>query len=195
MHHSNFFSYSIFAVAALSPLPSASAADILTGDTRLACEAVLCLASGSRPDECSPSLQRYFSISHRRLTETIKARGNFLKLCPASNQTPEMEALVNAMAGGAGRCDADSLNMVLTIWQAENGSIGISNQMPSYCAVYTGHSYTNFSGAVPRYIGTPEGGGYWVEAGAYEAAQIEYRVRIKAEDEAGAEANCCRYLN
>ena len=56
-----------------------------TGDTRLACEAVLCLASGTRPSECAPSLNRYFSISARKLKDTIKKRANFLKLCPASN--------------------------------------------------------------------------------------------------------------
>ncbi|RZA23023.1 MAG: conjugal transfer protein TrbM, partial [Proteobacteria bacterium] len=42
------------------------AQEVLTGDTRLACEAVLCLASGQRPNECSPSLQRYFSIRFRK---------------------------------------------------------------------------------------------------------------------------------
>lgn len=31
------------------------AQQILEGDTRLACEAILCLASGKQPSECSPS--------------------------------------------------------------------------------------------------------------------------------------------
>ncbi|WP_269902395.1 TrbM/KikA/MpfK family conjugal transfer protein, partial [Campylobacter coli] len=41
---------------------NAFADDILTGDTKLACEAILCLSSGTRPSECSSSLARYFSI-------------------------------------------------------------------------------------------------------------------------------------
>ena len=37
-------------------------ADELTGDTKLACEAILCLSSSERPSECSASLSKYFSI-------------------------------------------------------------------------------------------------------------------------------------
>ena len=67
----------LFAIAALvaalgTAAGSASAQEVLTGDTRLACEAVLCLASGTRPSECAPSLNRYFSISARELQEQIK---------------------------------------------------------------------------------------------------------------------------
>ena len=44
----------LFALAALvaalgSTAGTASAQDVLTGDTRLACEAILCLSSGTRP--------------------------------------------------------------------------------------------------------------------------------------------------
>ena len=50
----------LFALAALvaalgSTAGTASAQDVLTGDTRLACEAILCLSSGTRPSECTPS--------------------------------------------------------------------------------------------------------------------------------------------
>ncbi|MGJ9311179.1 TrbM/KikA/MpfK family conjugal transfer protein, partial [Campylobacter coli] len=34
--------------------------DILTGDTKLACEAMLCLASPVKPPECGAALARYF---------------------------------------------------------------------------------------------------------------------------------------
>ena len=49
----------LFALAALvaalgSTAGTASAQDVLTGDTRLACEAILCLSSGTRPSECTP---------------------------------------------------------------------------------------------------------------------------------------------
>ncbi|RYF37258.1 MAG: conjugal transfer protein TrbM, partial [Cytophagaceae bacterium] len=33
------------------------------------------------------------------------------------------------------------------------------------------------------YVGTPERGGYWVEAKDYELALVVYNDRIKAEDE------------
>lgn len=59
-------------------------ADLLGGDERLACEAILCLSSGERPTECSASLSRYFSISAKKWKDTIKKREKFLKLCPAS---------------------------------------------------------------------------------------------------------------
>ncbi len=59
---------------------TAHAQDELTGDTRLACEAVLCLSTASPPAECAPALRRYFSITHRRLAQTISRRSRFLQL-------------------------------------------------------------------------------------------------------------------
>jgi hypothetical protein len=173
-------------VVALCSVGKASAQDLLTGDTRLACEAVLCLASGTRPSECAPSLQRYFSITARKLVDTIKKRGNFLELCPTSNQTPEMSALVSAMSRGAGRCDAQSLNQTLVFWQGsgDGGMTYIGNQMPDYCEAYTNHAYTDLSAAKPRYVGTPgRGDGYWVEAADYARALAEYNERIRRDNE------------
>ena len=50
----------------------------------------------------------------------------------------------------------------------------------------TGHAYTDFntSGFMPKYVGTPERGGYWVEAKDYDRALAEYKARIEAEDRA-----------
>lgn len=179
----------LFALTALlavlgSTTTPASAQDVLTGDTRLACEAILCLSTGTQPSECAPSLRRYFSISHRRFSDTIRGRVNFLKLCPVANQTPQMQALVNAQANGAGRCDAQSLNATMTMWRGyDDGATYINNQMPDYCAAYMGHAYTDFNGTVPRYVGTPERGGYWIEAREYDRALAEYNERIRREDE------------
>ncbi|WP_368044266.1 TrbM/KikA/MpfK family conjugal transfer protein [uncultured Bilophila sp.] len=39
----------------------------LSGDTKLACEAILCLSSGTRPGECGPALSRYFGISKKKM--------------------------------------------------------------------------------------------------------------------------------
>ena len=47
------------AVFFMSPLAQA---EELTGDTKLACEALLCLSSGTRPGECNESIKKYFSI-------------------------------------------------------------------------------------------------------------------------------------
>ena len=148
----------LFALAALvaalgSTAGTASAQDVLTGDTRLACEAILCLSSGTRPSECTPSLSRYFNITKRKLSDTIRARLNFLQLCPVASQTPEMQSLVSAISRGAGRCDAQSLNSTLVMWTGgyDDGRTYISNQLPDYCGAYTGHAYTDFasSGTLP----------------------------------------------
>lgn len=112
-----FFALTALLAVLGSTTTPASAQDVLTGDTRLACEAILCLSTGTQPSECAPSLRRYFSISHRRFSDTIRGRVNFLKLCPVANQTPQMQALVNAQANGAGRCDAQSLNATMTMWR------------------------------------------------------------------------------
>ena len=159
---------------------------MLTGDVRLACEAILCLASGSRPNECTPSLRRYFSISYRKLNDTIRARATFLRLCPASQQSPEMQSLVGAMADGAGRCDAQSLNLALLAWSGlDDGRTYIGDRMPGYCLAYTGHAYTSGGDLAPRYVGAPESGGYWVEARDYDRALAEHDARVAAEKAAG----------
>ena len=97
---------SVSMVTLASASLTARGQDILSGDTRLACEAILCLSSGIRPGECNPSLSRYFGISRRKFSDTIRARLNFLQLCPVASQTPQMQSLVSAISRGAGRCDA-----------------------------------------------------------------------------------------
>lgn len=101
--------------------------DVLTGDTKLACEALLCLATSTRPSECKPSLKRYFSIKARKPHDTFKARLNFLRLCPKDSgdinkedlarigidqkdQEENMESLTNAIARLPHACEAETLN-------------------------------------------------------------------------------------
>ena len=50
----------------------------LSGDTKLACEAILCLSSGTRPGECGPALSRYFGISKKKWKDTVKARTGYV---------------------------------------------------------------------------------------------------------------------
>lgn len=175
-----------FAVAFGAVGEAAAEGDVLTGDTRLACEAVLCLSSGTRPGECSPSLSRYFGIKKKKLSDTLKARLDFLEMCPASNQTAEMTSLVRAISRGAGRCDAASLNRTLIYWTGgDDGRMYIGNQLPEYCTQYTGHQYTDLGDGQARYVGVPERGGHWVEAGDYDRALAAYNERIRQEDAEG----------
>ncbi|WP_017171120.1 TrbM/KikA/MpfK family conjugal transfer protein [Xanthomonas phaseoli] len=110
------FSLAAIVAGALGASSSAFAdGEVLTGDTRLACEAILCLSSGTKPGECGPSLQRYFSISYRKWSDTVKGRRNFLNLCPTAHDTSSanMPQIVENIVNGAGRCDANTLNATL----------------------------------------------------------------------------------
>lgn len=84
--------------------------EFLTGDTALACEAILCLSSPVRPSECMPSLSRYFGISYKKFSDTMKARVNFLNLCPAGDTTPEMKDQINKLSQITGYCTTQELN-------------------------------------------------------------------------------------
>ena len=163
---------------------------LLTGDQSLACQAIICLSSGTRPSECQPSLQRYFGISYRSFSDTINARINFLKKCPSSSQTPQMQALVNAIANGAGRCDTASLNQELQQVQTDGDgniiSFQISNQLPNYCTNYVNNSYVSFGVNMPVYVGDPARGGMWVNQSDYASSLAAYNARIAQEDAAAA---------
>jgi hypothetical protein len=162
--------------------PTLAIADgVLTGDTGLACEAILCLSSGTRPSECTPSLNRYFGISFKKWKDTLKGRINFLNLCPVVSTDTNMSSLVRAIGEGAGRCDASYLNATQMTW-SDSGS-SISNSLPTYCSTYTSHAYTDLDTTAPRYVGDPARGGYWVEQEKYDQALIEYNDRIAKEDQ------------
>lgn len=87
------------------------AADELTGDTKLACEAILCLSTGTRPSECGPSIARYFGISFKYWSDTIAARRNFLNLCPTGDQNQALNILKNeVLTNMQTDCTASYLN-------------------------------------------------------------------------------------
>jgi TrbM len=167
--------------ATVDSLTQQQQGQMLEGDEGSACEAILCLSSGSSPSECMPSLRKYFSINLSKPWKTIQARINFLKLCPTSNDTPQMGTLVEAIGHGAGRCDAATLNATLRTWTGIDGEYEISNQMPSYCDAYFTHEYTDIDNTKPYYVekyvessyADYEGntvyqyaGGYWVDGGS-----------------------------
>lgn len=140
--------------------------DILTGDEGSACEAILCLSTGSRPNECVPPVARYFSITAKKIVDTIRARKAFLQLCPSAGETPE---LINAIANGAGRCDAEYLNANNTAYVPKQDSCSsrdcekikvILNKKPDYCAAYENNEYTVDMGV--SYLGDMKHGGHWV---------------------------------
>lgn len=152
--------------------------DELTGDTKLSCEAILCLSTSDRPSECNPAIRRYFSIKKRKFSDTIRARRDFLNKCPAS-QEPNMPELVNALANGAGRCDAAELNRInrytveervcskgtLFHTRGENNCkiikvTRIRNHKPGYCTAYFDHGWTQIG---TRYVGDEKNGGKWVD--------------------------------
>ncbi|EAL8903730.1 hypothetical protein OQE27_001380 [Campylobacter upsaliensis] len=86
--------------------------EMLTGDTRLACEAMLCLASPTQPAECSASLARYFSIDAKKWSQVIAKRRSFLNLCPVdATNDPEMFKYKNdILVNLDGECSVTSLN-------------------------------------------------------------------------------------
>lgn len=115
----------------------AADSDLLTGDTRLACEAILCLSSAASPSECKPSLRRYFRINTRH---TIRDRFHFLQMCPSSSEKG-MNSLIKAIANGAGRCDAAALNK-RGRWVGsyrEGRTFILDTTFPDYCRQYHNH--------------------------------------------------------
>lgn len=168
---------------------NSSQAELLTGETRLACEAILCLSSSVRPNECNPALKHYFGIKRYSKGvldwgKTISARKSFLGLCPASSSvdTGNMPALINDIAQGAGRCDADYLNKRLRIRKTRREcTLGdgsdrdscyqvsyyvISDKKPAYCQAYEDNGLIALDKT--QYVGSPEAGGKWVMVSRYE---------------------------
>lgn len=178
----------LLALTFLAPSLASASPNIapLTGDAALACAAILCLSTGSPPNECVPPLRRYFSIDFDKMGKTIRGRINFLNLCPASNSDDNMRSLVNAIGNGAGRCDPQSLNNTNRAFRSDGDSfqIVISNKRPDYCNAYSSHEYTIVadSNDYSVYVGLPERGGHWVTKNNYPAAKSAYDKRIAEED-------------
>ena len=169
----------IFVLSAML-FSSVPAMAMFTGETKLACEAVLCLSSGKRPKECRPAIKHYFSISATKLSKTLKARRNFLRMCPAATQDAKMAALTDAISDGAGRCDYAALNSQLLVLRFGKEECGyIKNHLPSYCAAYSDNAYADIK--APVYVGVPQKGGFWVDADNYDEALIEYNRKSAAE--------------
>lgn len=165
--------------------------DTFSGDKKAACEALLCLSTGKRPDQCDGPIRRYFSIKHKKWKDTRNARKNFLKLCPDDDNSGKQGKLVDVIVDSAGRCDAVALNRnKIDIGWDEESIMVIDNRMPQVCYDYYDHTYTA-DNELPMYVGTPEQDGFWCEAADYETeyAAWEYRQEQKrlAEERRRAE--------
>lgn len=186
-----FTTASLMSLGAFSSPSPALANGLLTGDVRLACEAILCLSTGFQPPECSPALSKYFGINKKEFSDTLNSRLNFLNICPVVAMSLEMSSLVLAITRGAGRCDAQSLNSTAHkyISNGEDTLVVIDNQRPDYCSAYSNHSYTDLSSGagIPRYVGLPERGGRWADAQDYKRAKADNDARIAREDQAREE--------
>jgi hypothetical protein len=161
------------------------ASSFLQGDQRLACEAILCLAAPAAPAACMAAIARYFSIKFKNPAKTLAARAAFLNLCPMSNDAT-VGQLIASLTGGAGNCDAATLNIRLTTTRGsgENAESSISAAMPKECEAYYGDA--NVSAARPMYVGLPDGGGRWVKVEEYDEAQALHLAQQKLAQEAAA---------
>jgi len=85
----------------------------------------------------------------------------------------------------AARADAAALNAGLGAWRgtSDDGYPIISNKRPGYCSVYASHEYTAFDDDLPRYVGTPEERGYWVEAKDYDRELAKYEKELAERKE------------
>lgn len=146
-------------VASLLVALNLSAFDELTGDTKLACEAILCLSTSTRPSECVPSIRKFFSIKAKKPWETIALRRNFLNLCPTDNadiKDPVFAELKNEVLVHMDTdCSPEYLNTRLDKrgyheHYGEHGrsrfvieEIRIKPDLPRYCQLLMQHQYTD----------------------------------------------------
>ena len=76
------FVASVLTVLAQAVVTPRSQAQVLTGDARLACEALLCLSAvGNAPGECCKALAKYEAMKAQLWFNPL-AVYNFLKGCP-----------------------------------------------------------------------------------------------------------------
>lgn len=77
-----WFASPLLVLLAQTAITSSAQAQVLKGDARLACEALVCLSAvGSHPGECSKALAKYEAMK-AQLWFNPMAVYNFLKGCP-----------------------------------------------------------------------------------------------------------------
>lgn len=167
--------------------------DVLSGDKKLACEAVLCLSTSSRPSECNSSIKKYYSIHKRKLSDTRKARKNFLKLCPSSSEQG-MPSLVDAIVNGAGYCDAEYLNQQTTIYYRLYDFY--SKSWMAWKTTNPNENYTTgYYAACPENPSKYSSWAWWNNVGAGDGASSQYCVQKRAVVEDVPNSNCINLIN
>lgn len=149
--------------ATISAPFTASAQGALTGDTKLACEAIMCLASPTRPAECTAAIAKYFSISLRRFSSTLQARKNFLSLCPRVDRST-VEQVVNSNPPEPDPPEPDPVPMptpvtpldraqieariaeLLPIWEAQTALSSAARNVVEQCVLREGRVQDGFCG-------------------------------------------------
>ncbi|OCR84588.1 TrbM/KikA/MpfK family conjugal transfer protein [Campylobacter fetus] len=137
----------------------------LSGDTKLACEAILCLSSSTRPAECSPSIFKFYSISAKKMADTIKKRKAFLNLCPVGSAAVDdkvfMDLRDNILVNfDARECEPDFLNKKIEFQdeidkkfiktnQISYRSYRVNPNLPKQCISLSEHQYTYIN--LPKY--------------------------------------------
>lgn len=106
------------------------------GEKKQACEAVMCLSSGERPEECKPSLKKYFSIKAKKPWKTIKMRKEFLKKCPSGEYEGKEEHL-DALVQGSEVCEMDNLLASINLNEPP-----YTQPIPEHCLTLASHQYT-----------------------------------------------------
>lgn len=142
----------------------------LTGDTRTACEVILCLSSaqGRGIKECQAPLRKYFSIhvsGKHWYRKTLEARRRFLDLCPAANENAKMSALTTAVQHQEYACDAGTLNSRTETrrnWvrrSSEDGGsfsrrlVRTQAYIPDFCKALYDHEFTEYKQIQkPKYV-------------------------------------------
>lgn len=162
---------------------SLNAEDLLTGDTKLACEAILCLSSSEKPSECEPSLHRYFSIHYKKWSKTLNARKSFLKLCPVGEDGEKDKEFRNLrdniLVQIQDPCDINSLNSRLEkTFKADDGGLNklfsfkirINPNLPQSCKLLMSSKYTNIK---PKYVCSGEFYNFNEWNGGYKLTKVD----------------------
>lgn len=123
------------------------AADLLTGDTKLACEAILCLSSGDRPPECKESINKLFSITSSTAANTIAARRDFLNLCPtdADDDIEFTNLRDSVLVNLNDPCAAENLNTNISTQTTDHGTkqYQVSATVSETCEALINNEYTS----------------------------------------------------
>lgn len=175
------------AVALELPKNVTTSPDLLTGDVRLACEAILCLSSNQRPPECDPSIQRYYSIKHKKWQDTLRARQNFLKLCPVGEDAEKdgkfTDLRDNVLVNLRDDCTAKALNSrIETKHDFGDTYYRIDPKLPASCKALIAHEYTNLTSR--KYVCSDEFYAKKDWDNRYKTEQIQYKeyMDLKAKD-------------